>query len=211
MPPSHVQEFLAVLPRSCFLFCYALLFALVEIEIEGKDGWAMNLPTWFRRTGRIPRIYSQLMSGKPLTGYHAVMFFIPLFSFHLPWFWGLPFSWQGELRIFTTYLLWNVTWDFLWFLLNPNFGWKHFHAGKVWWHRWLGPVPVDYVHAVWLSTALAALSWMINDHAKPLYEHLYFLLSLLLFTLVVAMLAPFYQRWYLHMRRPGSDERPTLE
>ena len=33
-----------------FLFGYALLFALAEIEIEGPHGWAERLPTWFRVT-----------------------------------------------------------------------------------------------------------------------------------------------------------------
>ena len=28
-----------------FVFLFALVFALIEIEIEGKDGWAANLPT----------------------------------------------------------------------------------------------------------------------------------------------------------------------
>jgi len=42
--------FLAALPRIAFLFGFALLFALVEIEIEGADGWASKLPTWYRRS-----------------------------------------------------------------------------------------------------------------------------------------------------------------
>ena len=48
-----VGQIVATLPGTLLLFAYALLFALVEIEIEGKDGWAINLPTWFRRGTRV--------------------------------------------------------------------------------------------------------------------------------------------------------------
>ena len=57
--------------RVVFLFVYALLFALVEIEIEGPYGWAERLPTWFRVTTPAARFYGLFMRGKPLTGYHA--------------------------------------------------------------------------------------------------------------------------------------------
>ena len=40
----------ALIVRTLFLFGYALLFAAVEIEIEGSHGWAERLPTWFRVT-----------------------------------------------------------------------------------------------------------------------------------------------------------------
>ena len=42
-----LPSFLAALPRIAFLFGFALLFALVEIEIEGADGWAIKLPSEF--------------------------------------------------------------------------------------------------------------------------------------------------------------------
>jgi len=209
-PISLVPEFLSSLPRSGFLFIYALLFALVEIEIEGKDGWAVNLPTWFRRRGAIAGLYGKLLSGKPLTGYHAVMFFIPFFSFHLGWAFGLPFSWSGELRLFTSYLVWNVTWDFLWFLLNPYFGWARFRKGGVWWHNqvWVARLPIDYVYAIGISTLLSCLPWFVSGDAAFLRGHLYLMLVLLAAILVVALFVPAYQRRYRHMRRPGSDERP---
>ena len=56
--------------RILFLFAYALLFALAEIEIEGAHGWAEKLPTWYRVTPRYARLFGLFLSGKPLTGYH---------------------------------------------------------------------------------------------------------------------------------------------
>src|SRR4051812_18615978 len=54
--------------RVLLLFGYALLFAAVEIEIEGSHGWAERLPPWFRITPWYARLYGLLMRGKPLTG-----------------------------------------------------------------------------------------------------------------------------------------------
>src|SRR5947199_157123 len=90
--PRHAGR-MDVALRIAGLFLYALLFAAVEIEIEGEHGWAERLPTWYRLTPRYARAFSFLLSGKPLTGYHAVMFFVPLASFHLGFLFGL--SWSG--------------------------------------------------------------------------------------------------------------------
>jgi hypothetical protein len=94
-----LADVFATMPSTLLLFAYALLFALVEIEIEGKDGWAMNLPTWYRREPFYARVFALLLSGKPLTGYHAVMFFIPFVSFHIGLAFGQPWSWGLEARM----------------------------------------------------------------------------------------------------------------
>ena len=200
----------ATVPGILLLFGYALLFALVEIEIEGKDGWAMNLPTWFRRKPLYARVYARVLSGKPLTGYHAVMFFIPFISFHLGLAFGLPWSWGLELRVVASYLVWNVTWDCLWFLLNPHFGCARFRKGQIWWHGgvWIGRLPIDYVNALCLSFMVACLPWIVHGNATPLRRHAIFVGGMLALTAAAAWAAPIYQRWYRHMRRPGSDERP---
>ena len=39
---------------------WALLMALVEIEIEGRHGWALGLPTWFRTRGRPGALYGSI-------------------------------------------------------------------------------------------------------------------------------------------------------
>jgi hypothetical protein len=208
-----MAEFTASLPGTLLLFGYALLFALVEIEIEGKDGWAIRLPTWFRRKPLYARLYAVLLSGKPLTGYHAVMFFIPFLSFHIGLAFGQPWSWGLEARLVASYLLWNVTWDFLWFLLNPAFGWQRFRKGEIWWHDgpWLGRVPIDYVNALWLSFAVAALPWLWRGHSGHLRRHAYYVATMLVLIALTGLAAPLYRRWYAYMRRPGSDQRPSRD
>ena len=140
--PSVVELIVRVL----FLFGYALLFALAEIEIEGAHGWAERLPTWFRVTTPGARLFGLLLSGKPLTGYHLVMFVLPLWSFHIGFVGGAPWSWAAEATTLASYLIWVATWDLLWFLLNPRYGWARFRKGEIWWHgrTWIGRFPIDY-------------------------------------------------------------------
>jgi hypothetical protein len=116
--------------RLFFLFGYALLFAAVEIEIEGPHGWAERLPTWFRVTPLYARVYGFAMRSKPLTGYHLVMFFLPLWSFHIGFVGGVPWTWAAEATTLSAYGVWLVIWDFLWFVLNPRFGWKRFQKPR---------------------------------------------------------------------------------
>jgi hypothetical protein len=194
--------------RVGLLFVLALLFALVEIEIEGADGWAIKLPTWYRRRTIAARLYGLVMSGKPLTGYHAVMFFIPLWAFHIGLGFGQPWSWTGEIRMLSSYLVWNVTWDFLWFVLNPAYGWRRFRKGEIWWHKvWLGRLPVDYVNALVLSFVLVAMPFCLRGNSRVLVEHALFVAGMAALTLVCGLAAPAYRRWYEYMRRPGADER----
>ncbi|HJX52442.1 MAG TPA: hypothetical protein VJ801_06730 [Polyangia bacterium] len=205
-----LPSFLAALPRIAFLFGFALLFAMVEIEIEGADGWASKLPTWYRRRPVYARLYGLLMSGKPLTGYHAIMFFVPLCAFHMGIAFGQPWSLGVEARIIAAYLVWSVTWDFLWFLLNPAYGWGHFRKGEIWWHnrQWIGRAPIDYVNAVATSFLVAALPLVLRARPRLLIEHTVFAAGMAALTALCALAAPLYQRWYRHMRRPGADERP---
>jgi hypothetical protein len=195
--------------RVLFLFGYALLFAAVEIEIEGPHGWAERLPTWFRVTPPYARLYRLFMRGKPLTGYHAVMFVLPAWSFHLGFVSGVPWSWAAEATTLAAYMVWVVTWDLLWFLLNPRFGWRRFVRAEVWWHSgpWLARFPIDYWSAVVSSLMLAATAAFTTGRFAVVEQQLALTIGLAVLTLVAAAGAPAYMRWYQHMRRAGADER----
>jgi hypothetical protein len=134
-----------------FLPGASLLWALMEIEIEGKNGWATGLPTW-----RIEKhvLLDLFYGGRPLTGYHVWAFAFVFFMFHLPLFWIGAWTWRNELRFIGAYDLFWVMEDFLWFLLNPHFGWKKFRRHEVWWHRrWFLGFPLDY----WILGCLGVL------------------------------------------------------
>jgi len=106
-------------------------------------------------------------------------------------------------------MVWVVTWDLLWFLLNPVFGWTRFRKGAVWWHgrTWIGRFPIDYWSALAISCALAATARLAVGGGGVLARHLVLLAGFAALTVASGLAAPAYMRWYAHMRRPGSDER----
>lgn len=147
-------HFLQLILTVGFVVVLAFFFAHAEIHIEGDAGWAANLPTW-----RIEKhwLLDILWGGRAMTGYHAWVFsFIALF-FHFPLFFMAQWSWLLEARVIASLMLFWIMEDFLWFILNPAFGWKRFHPEQVGWHKhWACGAPVDY----WLFSAIsAALFW----------------------------------------------------
>jgi hypothetical protein len=123
-----------------FMVLLSILLALWEIQIEGKDGWAANLPAWRIKNGLIVKIFG----GCPITGYHVFMTLFMIAMIHLPLFFT-PWSWRLESLLIGFYLGMLLLEDFLWFAFNPHYGLKNFHRGKIWWHKnWLGPVPLLY-------------------------------------------------------------------
>lgn len=136
-------------------------FAETEIQIEGAAGWAASLPTW-----RIEKhwLLDILWGGRAMTGYHAWVFpFIALF-FHFPLLFAGHWSWRAEARVAACIMLFWVTEDFLWFVLNPAFGIARFNPIDVTWHKhWALGVPTDY----WVfSLFAAALFWFSWRPAK---------------------------------------------
>lgn len=124
------------------VFLLAWLFANAEVHIEGDAGWAANLPTW--------RIESHWMldifwGGRPMTGYHAWIFSFIALVLHFPLFVMAQWSWHLEARIAACVMFFWIVEDFLWFVINPAFGWRRFKQEHIHWHkRWVLGAPVDY-------------------------------------------------------------------
>ena len=122
------------------MFLLAIILALWEIQIEGKDGWAANLPGWRIKTGWLIK----LTGGRPITGYHVFMTLFLIIIVHLPLIFT-AWSWRVESLLLGFYVGMIFIEDFLWFILNPDYGIKSFRKGNVWWHKqWWGPVPSLY-------------------------------------------------------------------
>ena len=133
----------------------AIFWAKLEIEIEGAQGWAAGLPTWRLEKHRL---LDWFYGGRPLTGYHVWAFSSVFFFFHLPFFLLHTWSWRLELHAVAGFALFWVVEDYLWFVLNPHFGWSKFKRAEVWWHkRWLLGLPVDY----WVLGIFAALLFAV--------------------------------------------------
>jgi hypothetical protein len=131
-----------------FVVLLGFFFAKLEIAIEGDAGWAANLPTW-----RIEKhwLLDLFWGGREMTGYHAWAFSLIALFFHFPLIFSADFSWPAEQRALACIMLFWVSEDFLWFVLNPAFGLHRFAKRHVSWHRhwWMG-APIEY----WIFTPL---------------------------------------------------------
>lgn len=144
-----------------FVFVAALAFAQLEIEIEGPNGWASNLPTW-----RIKNRWTRLLLGsRPLTGYHLWVHIFVLVMIHFPVALRIsPWSWGLELRILSFDILFFLVEDFMWFVLNPAFGFRRFRRENIWWHApsWWWIMPRDYWVLVLIGGGAYVLSMRLG-------------------------------------------------
>jgi hypothetical protein len=142
-----------------FVVLLGFFFAKLEIAIEGDAGWAANLPTW-----RIEKhwLLDLFWGGREMTGYHAWAFSLIALFFHFPLIFSGDFSWAAEQRALACIMLFWVSEDFLWFVLNPAFGLHRFAKSHVSWHRhwWMG-APIEY----WIFTPLG-LWWLWASYAR---------------------------------------------
>src|SRR5262249_33036181 len=123
---------------------------------------------------------------------------------HLPFIAGVGWTLSAEADTLAAYFLWMVTWDFLWFLLNPAYGWQRFRPGQIWWHRvWWWRFPADYWEAVGLALVLSTCGAGGAPHAR-------LAAAFLVGSLVIAALSPAYRAWHQRMRRDGADERAKV-
>jgi hypothetical protein len=199
-------------PLLCVL---ALVMALVEIEIEGPYGWAEKLPTPYRVSGPGARLFGLVLGGKPLTGYNLLMFAATLVAFHLPYAFGAPWTAARELALLAAWVAWSALWDFLWFQLNPAYGWRLFRPGNVWWHsRWLWILPLDYSIAGVASLALALVAQVLvwgepagAGGPGPLAAQALLLAAFVVWAVLAGLLSPLYGRLYAHTHAADFDER----
>lgn len=147
------------------LFLAALLaasavFALLEIQIEGEQGWAAGLPAW-----RIENRWTRaVLGGRAITGYHVYFHLLVLILAHLPFALALtPFRWSAELRILSFVVLFWLLEDFLWFVFQPRWRLRGFRADRIPWHaaNWWWIMPRDYWIFGPVGVLLYWLSWRL--------------------------------------------------
>lgn len=134
----------------------ATVFALLEVQIEGSNGWAAALPTW-----RIDNRFTQWLCGhRPLTGYHFYTHLLVFMLLHSPFWMSMTvWSWAAEARVIAFLTLFYIIEDFLWFMFNPAYGIKRFAKQHIWWHApsWWWIMPRDY----WMGLLLGGtLYWL---------------------------------------------------
>jgi len=136
-----------------FLFFSALILASLEVQIEGKYGWAAKLPTFHLK---------KKIGVKPITGYHIFFLTFTFLILHFPVFFLKTWNWQREFLTFGSWIfIWSLE-DFLWFIINPHYGLNKFNKNNknIWWHKsWFLGLPSFYWFTFPLSTILIALGW----------------------------------------------------
>lgn len=153
--PGLVPDLLPFATTLLFVLALGFFFAKLEIAIEGEAGWAANLPTW-----RIEHhwLLDLLWGGREMTGYHAWAFSLIALFFHFPLVFHGEYSWAAEQRALGSLMLFWVSEDFLWFVLNPAFGIRCFTRTHAGWHKhWFAGAPVEY----WIFSPLGlVLLWL---------------------------------------------------
>ena len=144
----------------------SLTLALMEIQIEGKNGWARELPTWRANpNSKIFRVFSMVMPGKDLTGYHMLFFVLIVMIFHFPYVQGLPFTLLNWLMTLSLMFLCMLMEDFLWFIFNPAYGMQKFFGNQVPWHeRRVFGLPSDYFMAFGTSLLMSLIAYLISQN-----------------------------------------------
>ena len=167
---------------SIFIFFKALLYALIEIEIEGKNGWARKLPT--------PNLGKTKNS---LTLYHLYMGIFIFFMFTLV-FIGNPnkLTFKNASFLFSVLLVWFLIEDFMWFTMNPYFTNKK--VSKVSWHESVFCIPKMYILLFIPSVTIA---YFTNNFSS--YLNLVIIVSIL--TLISVALSKYYHKFYKYMHK----------
>ena len=195
-----------MLTFSFFWFLVAISIAIFEIELEGKYGWAEKSATWSRKF-MPPKAFRLFAGARVLTGYHIFLNIFLFLFMHSPFFFGMEFTIIAELKLLAIYLVWTMFWDFLWFILNPYYGWSKFAPKAVWWfgeEPWImNKLPVKYFVQIGVSLSLILLAVFLGAENRIIVDHFIMIFLFILFTaLTHFLIRPSFHKYYwaLHKR-----------
>lgn len=119
----------------------AFIVAKLEINIEGKHGWAESLPT-----GHFKNKFTKILWGKEwITAYHLWLALLIFTFLHFPFWFGHVWTLSIELQLIAGFLYGILLEDILWFVMNPYYGIRKLNKENAPWHNnWLGPIPGMY-------------------------------------------------------------------
>jgi hypothetical protein len=183
------QSVRSSLSFSIYLFIIAVLLAYFEVQIEGPNGWAGILPTWKIIDPRITWIFG----GRPVTGYHVSLNLLLLSFFHWPLLFN-KWTFVFEARTLSSFALLATIWDFLWFVINPNFGLSRYNGNNVWWFRhWFLGIPVDYYLGFLMAILIRCIPSVFKKEPlqKAVTEGINFVLFTIALTIIFTLILNF--------------------
>ena len=164
-----------------FVIVFATLWAWMEVEMEGKHGWAVNLPTSCAFLG--------------WTWYHISMNLIVLVVLYRALRYHHFPTLQSKLSIFALYVIaWFVIEDLMWFILNRNYGIAKYNVEDVPWHAkkpWFAGTFV-YNWIVFLAWILATLIEQNTWNTSHIFRELCIGSTFLLLAIGLSALNPDY-------------------
>lgn len=146
------------------LFLFATLYACIEIEIEGPNGWAANLPTAKNFLGHLTlyHVYMVALAAIIVSGFAYYRSSKPCKDATKSTFTKLR---AGVANIVFMLTLFFLLQDFLWFVLNPSFTIKKYTSSYIPWHKpWFAGIP----WFVYVGGAMLLLAFVISPDRKEL-------------------------------------------
>lgn len=140
-----------------------------------------------------------------MTGYHLLMFLLPMLIFHSGFFFGLKWTPITELMIWSLYFSFDQIWDLLWFILNPYYTISRFKKENIWWYKksyWVANlIPFDYVSSWLLSVGFGLMASLLSANFSYLTEVglRFVVFSVLIF--LTTIFAPRYHSFYFAIRK----------
>lgn len=162
-----------------FILLISTLYTLIEIEIEGQNGWMENIPTC-----NIVKVGSKMM-----TLYHIYM--LILFSIIIIFQNQMTFTLNSFLYSTSNVLLVIFLEDTLWFIYNPYFTISKYTKKDIWWHSnqpWIFGLPSDIYKIIILNIVF---TYITNN-----YYIIYSLFGSILFIKSSIYIAPYYHTFY---------------
>ena len=166
-----------------FVILLSTIYAFIEIEIEGKNGWMKGIPT--------PNVIK--LGTKNMTLYHIFMLLLIIIT--------IVFQNQMILTIdsflysTTNVLLVLFLEDILWFIFNPYFTIKKYTRKDIWWHSkqpWYFGMPM---HNYIISFIILIISYYLKNNVIKT-NIIYNLLFSYLFIGISIIFAPIYHKFY---------------
>ena len=160
-----------------FVFSYATLYSLLEIELEAKEGWCKNLPT--------PVVLGNF------TLYHVLMNIIVIITILKVYVKDITSIQDLALGIYYI-AAWFLIEDFMWFVLNPHFTLAKYKKEEIWWHArrpWYFGIPEhNYV-----GILVMCVCYYLSDKKSEIDVNIIYIL---IFILLTIMFAKYYHEYY---------------
>ena len=171
-----------------YILLTSLVYSLIEIELEGKNGWMTKIPT--------AKIFN--MGGKHMTLYHLYM--IIMITLSVVYQNNMEYNINSFLYSASYVFLFLLLEDFLWFVYNPYFTINKYKKEEVWWHAnqpWIYGIPLH-------NFIVAGINLLISYYTG-FTDIAIALVMGIAFSLISILLSPFYHKFYKKVHKFDSN------